>query len=129
MHSAPYFAAFGFLSIYLGLRVIRLRGQHKVSIGHGGVTELERAMRVFGNFSEYVPLGLILLIALEFVQAPSWYIHLCGLVFLAGRLLHAYGLGQPVSGVHKLRIRGMQLTFTGLALSSTGILIWSVVGP
>lgn len=128
MHSAIYFTAFGLLTIFHGYRVILLRRKFRVGIGSGGHSELEKMIRVHGNHSEYVPIGLILLIGLEFVQAPNWYLHLCGLTLLAGRLLHAYGLSQS-EGLSFGRYRGMQLTFFSLILSSIGVTLWSFVVP
>jgi len=126
MHTAPYFAAFGFLTIFHSWRVIRLRRQHRVSLGDGGVPELARMIRVFGNFSEYVPMGLLLLIALEIAQAPPWYMHLCGATLLAGRLAHAQGLG---AGDLKPRVTGMVLTLLSLAFGSVGAVLWTFLGP
>lgn len=128
MHTAPYFSGFGILAIVLSVRVIRLRRRHRVSMGDGGVAELGRRMRVFGNFAEYAPLGLILLIALEFVQSPVWYMHLAGGTLLLGRVLHAIGLEHPEQP-HPGRISGMTLTFLSFALSSLGLLVFAMRTP
>ena len=128
MHTAPYFAAFGLLTIFHSYRVIRLRKKFRIGIGTGNNEELARMIRVHGNHSEYVPLGLILIIALEFVQAPIWYLHLCGMALLIGRLLHAQAIAKS-SGVSFGRVRGMQLTFLSLFLSSIGVLLWTFLVP
>lgn len=128
MHSAPYFTAFGLLTILHAYRVILLRRKYRVGLGSGGHPELEKMIRVLGNHAEYVPIGLILLIGLEFVQAPTWYLHLCGITLLAGRLLHAYGLSKS-EGLSFGRYRGVQLTFLSLFLSSIGVTLWSLVVP
>lgn len=125
MHTAPYFTAFGLLTIFHSSRVIRLRWRHKVSMGDAGVQELARMIRVFGNFSEYVPMGLILLIALEIVQAPPWYMHLCGITLLVGRITHALGLGH---GQLNPRVAGMVLTLLSLALGSVGVMLFTFLG-
>ncbi len=63
---APLYAALlGFLLVYLSIRVIRLRRRFKVAIGAGGEAAIERAARVQANFSEYVPMALILLLLAE----------------------------------------------------------------
>lgn len=128
MHTAPYFAAFGFLTVLHALRVIRLRIQHKVAFGDGGVDKLGRMIRVLGNFTEFVPIGLILLIALEFVQSPIWYMHTAGACLLLGRTMHAIALGQG-NGVNIGRRIGMVLTFMSILISSVGVLYWSMTGP
>lgn len=127
MHIAPYLAAFGLLTILHSVRVIRLRRRHKVGLGHGNVPELERLMRVFGNHSEYVPMGLILLFALEYMDAPVLYLHVVGAPLLVGRLIHAMALGGSSRGSTG-RVAGMMLTFLSLALGSIGVLVFSFVG-
>lgn len=125
MHTAPYFTALGLLAILNSIRVVQLRIKYKVSLGDGGHTDLNRAIRIFGNFMEYVPLGLILIAALEFVQAPVWYMHICGALLLMGRILHAMGLlGQ---GSNPPRVTGMILTYVMLALSSVGVTLFSLL--
>lgn len=100
--------------IKLSFTVIRLRRQHKVAFGDGGHQELERAIRVQGNFAEYVPLSLILMICLELNGAPGWVILLLGLMLIVGRGIHAMGLLYNPSNFAK-RVLGMQLTFATLA--------------
>ncbi len=125
MHTAPYFTALGLIAIVNAVRVIRLRKRLGVSLGDGGHDELNRAIRVFGNFAEYVPLGLVLLAALEFVQAPVWYMHVCGALLLMGRLFHAVGLLGK--GSMNARVVGMVMTFATLALSAVGVTLFSMI--
>lgn len=126
MYTAPYFALLGLLTILLSYKVVRLRRRHRIVIGDGGIPELKQAIRVFGNHTEYVPLGLIFLIGLEMIQAPVWYLHLAGGALLVGRLLHAIGLGKTV-GTSPGRLFGMILTYTSLGLSSLGMIIFSLL--
>ncbi len=53
---------------------------------------LQRRVRTFGNFTEYVPLGLMFIIALECMQSPTWLLWLLGSSLSLGRLAHAWGL-------------------------------------
>jgi uncharacterized membrane protein YecN with MAPEG domain len=46
------------LLLTLSLLVVRLRQKHKVALGDEGIPELARAIRAFGNASEYIPVGL-----------------------------------------------------------------------
>ncbi|MES2855890.1 MAG: MAPEG family protein [Bdellovibrionota bacterium] len=123
MRSAPYFAAIGFLTIAHAIRVIRLRRKHRVAFGDGGVNELLIATRVFGNHAEYAPIGLIMLLALEFVLAPAWCLHLAGSMLVLGRIIHATGLPR---GIMKFRVAGMILTFASIAVASLGIFVFSI---
>jgi uncharacterized protein len=125
MHTAPYFTALGLMAIMNSIRVVQLRIKHRISLGDGGHEDLIRAIRIFGNFTEYVPLGLVLLAALEFVQAPVWYMHICGALLLIGRILHAIGLLGK--GSTPPRVIGMVLTYIMLTLSSVGVTLFSLL--
>ncbi len=59
------------LPLTLSLLVVRLRQKHKVALGDEGIPELARAIRAFGNASEYVPVGLAAIIVLALVGAPA----------------------------------------------------------
>ena len=62
MPITPLFAAiFGIIYVVLAFGVIKLRFKGQVSLGDGGDEELEKAIRVHGNFAEYVPFTLLLL--------------------------------------------------------------------
>lgn len=126
MHTAPYFTVLGLLAILLSLRVVLLRRKLRVSLGSGGHPELEAAVRTHGNFTEYAPLGLVLLGALEFVQANVWFLHICGGTLLVGRLLHTVALKS--GGSMPARVWGMILTWLSIVLSAIGITAFSIWG-
>jgi uncharacterized membrane protein YecN with MAPEG domain len=121
--TASFLAA---LFIYLSFGVIRLRRQHKVGLGSGGVDDLERAIRAQGNFAEYVPIALILMACLEFNGAPVWLVAILGIGLVIGRVVHAIGINQPPPHFSK-RIIGMRLTITALILLLVFNLIWLVM--
>lgn len=121
--TASFLAA---LFIYLSIGVIRLRRQHKVGLGSGGVDDLERAIRAQGNFAEYVPIALILMACLEFNGAPVWLVAILGVGLVIGRVVHAIGINQPPPHFSK-RIIGMRLTITTLVLLLVSNLIWLVI--
>lgn len=109
--------------IKLSFGVIDLRRKNKISLGAGGVDELDRAIRAHGNFAEYVPLGLFLIGALELNGAPLEIVGLLGLLLIAGRYFHAKGIHEPPPNF-KNRVRGMKLTFAALGLSALANLGW-----
>ncbi|MGJ3247346.1 MAG: MAPEG family protein [Elainellaceae cyanobacterium] len=43
-------------------------------------------MRAYGNFTEYVPLGLLFVITLELMGAVPWLIWLSGCTLTIGRI-------------------------------------------
>jgi uncharacterized membrane protein YecN with MAPEG domain len=61
---------------------LRGQGQHKVGLGGGGHDDLERAIRAQGNFAEYVPFGIILIICLELNGAPWWLVSILGIALI-----------------------------------------------
>jgi uncharacterized membrane protein YecN with MAPEG domain len=101
--------------VYLSLRVSRLRIMHQIGIGHGGVHELEQAIRTHGNFMEYVPLALILLIAAQALAASIWLILVGSVALVVGRVLHAVGLTRT-GGRTSARSIGIVLTYGVIAL-------------
>ena len=113
------------LYVALALRVVLLRKGRGVGIGTGGDAELARAVRVHGNFAEYVPLALLLLALLELAGTPSGLLWAFGLGLLLARVLHALGLARA-SGYSAGRFGGTLLTFLLLAaMAATGL--WRVL--
>jgi uncharacterized membrane protein YecN with MAPEG domain len=111
------------LFINLSFAVIRLRRHHKVGLGSGGVDDLERAIRAQANFTEYVPIALILLACLEFNGAPLWLNAILGIALVAGRVIHAKGINQPPPHFSN-RVIGMRLTITALIMLAVFNLAW-----
>ena len=87
-----YAAICAVMLIALALNIVRLRRRHRISLGLGEGAALEQPVRVHGNFTEYTPTFLILLLLAELGGAAFWFLHLLGAAFVAGRMLHAYGL-------------------------------------
>jgi uncharacterized protein len=116
-----YAGCLALLYLVLTLRTIVLRGKLKVALGDGKQESLRRAIRVHGNFNEYVPIGLILLFLVASSSSPALLIHGLGIALLFGRLLHASGVSRtPEPFV--LRQAGMVLTI-GSILVSAGYLL------
>lgn len=121
--TAVFASILALMFIKLSLGVIALRRKNKVSLGAGGVEELDRAIRAHGNFAEYVPLGLLLIGALELNGAPLELVGLLGLLLIAGRYFHAKGINELPPNF-KSRVLGMKLTFAALGLSALANLGW-----
>ena len=85
--------------------------------------KLDRNVRAHGNFSEYVPLFLILLYIFESINLISFnYLLIICLVFSYGRVAHAICFSFYDHNPF-LRISGMLCTYLSLALLSIQILI------
>ena len=116
----------GLLPIYINLafRVIKKRREFKVPVGTGNRSELETAIRAHGNFSEYVPFFLLLLLTAEINQAPIWLLVPCALLMITGRLIHSIAIP---SGDLPKRVMGMQLTFAALIIAAITNLVPFVI--
>ncbi|MDT8450119.1 MAG: MAPEG family protein [Wenzhouxiangellaceae bacterium] len=113
-----YAALLALVLLALSLRVVRLRRQHQVGIGTGGVPELGRAVRAHANFCEYVPLALVLLVMIELAGGvPDWVLHGLGAGLVVGRLLHGVGLSGS-AGPSRGRIAGTALTWAVLLVAA-----------
>ncbi len=53
---------------------------------------LQRKVRAHGNFTEYVPIGLLFIVALELMQSPTWLVWLLGGTLTIARIIYAYGV-------------------------------------
>ncbi len=118
-----YAAAAALFLIPLSLWVIFARQDLGVAWGDG--TEdgdrLMRLRRAHGNFIEYVPMALIVLMLAEIQGAPAWALHLSGKSLLIGRVVHAAGLIR-FPGDLRFRVVGMVLTFTALGAGTLSAL-------
>jgi uncharacterized protein len=106
-------------TLYLALtyRVIGFRRSRRVDMGDGGDRLLARYVRGHGNFAEYAPLGLLLLLLLELGAWPGWLLHLLGLMLLGGRLAHGWAFSTEGLRL-TARTAGMVLTTGMLAIAA-----------
>jgi len=126
--TAFYAALLALLFIFLCRNVIVCRRKHRIPIGDQGQSELLRRIRVQANFAEYTPLALILLGLAEAQGLVPWLLHILGLAFLAGRLLHAFGVSRTPEN-YAFRTTGMVLTFFVLAVCAFANLALSLGPP
>jgi uncharacterized protein len=115
--TAFYASLLAALYLVLSSRVIGWRRVQRVELGHGEDAELLRRMRVHANFAEYVPFALLLMALAESMAPPYILLHFVGLLLIAGRLLHAYGLSQTPQ-ILNYRVGGMVLTLTALGITA-----------
>ncbi len=120
--SPVYVAFFALILVALSVRIMRLRGQLRVALGHGNEPKLERAARVHANYCEHVPISLLLIYLLETIAGSHYWIHILCIGLLIGRIVHAYGVSQ-VSENYRYRVTGMALTFAVIISASVGILL------
>lgn len=118
---ALYTGILGIILLVLSFKVVKQRQKYEIAIGDGDQEDLIRAMRVQGNFVEYVPLALLLLATSQLALDCILLTHIAGISLVIARILHAYGLGKT-SGVSKGRFVGIILTWLViLVLSAANI--------
>ena len=117
--SATFASIFTLLYLLLSFRIGYLRGSPVMKLFFkmaNPISEvrLKRTVRAHGNFSEYVPLFLILTIIIEHNDKLSFTLLLTlNLIFFCGRMAH--GICFTFCDYNPfLRILGMLLTYFGL---------------
>jgi len=116
----------GLLLLILSYRVVRLRQRLRVDLGDGGQPPLTQAIRAQANFIEYTPLVLLLILLLELAGSSHALLHLLGIVIVAGRIAHAYGLSTN-SGLSAGRFAGIVATWLTL-LAAAALCILAAFG-
>jgi uncharacterized protein len=123
--AALYVGLFGILMIVLSLRVSLVRRDARIALGDGDNEILRRRIRAHGNFVEFAPIALLLLALAEHTGMGSLLIHLFGLVLLAARISHAYGICQTKE-VFIFRMVGTTTTLTVIGILSL-YCIWAAL--
>ncbi len=120
--SALYGGILGLVLMAVSLRVSVMRIRLGISASDGSEATLARAVRLQGNFVEYAPMAVALLLMLELQGAPGWSLHMIGLLFLGGRVLHGVGFtSTPQRG--GLRKWGMIATYASLLVAGAGNIV------
>lgn len=103
--TALYALPLALLGLVLWFRVTSMRAALKVSIGDAGNPGLHERIRQHGNFIEWAPMVLVLMLLAEGNGAAALWLHAAGGLLLAGRLIHPFGLTAGNAG-HPLRSVG-----------------------
>jgi len=122
-----YAGILGIIFAWLSLNVAKTRVNFQVALGDDGNFEMQRRIRAQGNFAEYTPLFLILLFLAEHIGIYNLAMHFLGILFVTGRILHAYSLlkaevyqDKKITAFPKIRFAGMMMTlFSIVSLSIT----------
>jgi uncharacterized protein len=123
--AAVYAALIVLMGVFLTYRVIFQRRSKLIGMGDGGDKTVARHIRVHGNFCENAPFALALLILLALMGAPVLVVHAVGLLFLAGRAAHAFGLSRT-GGKSVGRVLGMVATHFSFLIGA-GALLWLAI--
>jgi uncharacterized membrane protein YecN with MAPEG domain len=107
------------INIWIARRVGQMRMTHKISIGDGGNEALTARMRAQANFVEYTPFFLILLGLIELAVGSKIWLWVVAVVYILGRIAHAFGMDRRHPDPLRLRMIGIMVTLLvllGLAL-------------
>ena len=88
---------------------------------------LQRKVRAFANFMEYVPLALLLIILLELISSPAWLLWLLGILLTIARIAHAWGVIKTY-GPSPNRAVGFFLTGLVYLLGAGACLYYGLMG-
>lgn len=112
--------------IFLVLSVRVVQGRGKVSLGDGGDASLLRRIRAHGNFAEYVPIILLMMLMLEQGGTDARVLHGLGVTLIIARLLHGYALSFSEHWKFG-RFYGALLSFLLLPIAG-GLCLWQALG-
>ena len=107
---------------FLAVTVIRARYRHRVSLGDGGIPELQARIRAHGNFAEYVPIVLILMGLVELAGGDRTVLLWSGIALVVSRVIQAVGVWKRVAP-NPFRFVGSCLTLFLLIYYS----VWAIV--
>ncbi|MDZ8241974.1 MAG: MAPEG family protein [Nostoc sp. ChiQUE01a] len=88
---------------------------------------LQRKVRAYGNFTEYVPLGLLFIMTLELMHSSPWMLWLIGSALTVGRIAHAWGL-IATYGPSPGRAIGFFLTWFVYILGAGACIYYGITG-
>lgn len=124
--TAIYGAVLALWLVALALRISLLRKKHRVGMGAGGVADLQVAVRCHGNASEYIPIVILLLLLAELQGASALLLHIFGIAFVVGRILHAQGMTQSQGRTSFGRVVGTTATWLSMLALAIANLVLAV---
>ena len=87
---------------------------------------MERRIRAHGNFAEYVPLTLLMILFDEIRGLSPLAVHVLSLCLIIGRLCHAWGVSRQ-ERPFVFRVGGMGLTLTTLGLAALAVPLTAIL--
>jgi hypothetical protein len=115
--TALYAGVLAILIVVLAGRIVAVRQSAAVTLGDGGNELLVRRIRIHGNATENIPIGLLIMLVLELNGSSSAILHGLGASLTVGRFAHVQGLsGSPGTSVG--RFVGTVLTWGAIAVGA-----------
>lgn len=118
MVTSLYAGILALIFIMLSVHVVRGRRIFRIAMGDNQNIHMLRRIRAHANFTEYSLFFLLLMGYTELNHLPHYILHALGVLFVAGRLSHAYSLLQSeeyaegrILAKPLWRIRGIIISF------------------
>ncbi len=123
--TAFFASVLAFIYILLTVFVILKRRKLKLALGDADNIEIRYGIRAHGNFSEYVPFVLLLMLINELNHISSLLLIIVGSGFVIGRLAHAFSLLYVEPKHHKFVFRpiGMALTLSSIFVLGFALIV------
>ncbi len=114
------------LMLVLWINVAKTRAAKGISIGDAGDVALHEKIRRHGNFIEWVPIVLLMMLMAELRGVGGVWLHSAGVLLVVSRALHPLGL-KADAPKHPLRIAGNTGSLFALVICAAGI-VYSYLG-
>lgn len=92
----------GLVFLVLTVRVVARRASQRIMLGDGGDSQMLERIRAHANFTEHVPLTLVLMGGIELtVGHASLMLWGAGALLVLARIAHAIGMSRPSPNVFR----------------------------
>ncbi len=119
--TAFFTAILALVQIFFTMRVIKVRFKKNISLGDGGDSDLLKRIRSHANFTETVPIALLLLLLNELSGLSTTWLYALGSILVIARLSHYAGVALNVPIL--FRSAGMVATIGVIVVMAIMLLI------
>lgn len=112
-----YAVPLAILMFVLWMNVTKSRAKMAVSIGNNNDVGLHEKIRRHGNFTEWVPMVLLMMMISEMRGANGTALHVAGVLLVLSRIAHPFGLRHDNPN-HILRIVGNSGSLLALVIAT-----------
>ena len=123
--TALYAGLAGLIYLWLTWVVVSHRRGKRISLGDGDDPKVAKSIRGQGNAAEQMPIILILLGLTEMLGAPAVAVHIAGLAFIIGRVMHGLHFNGYIG--FWARPAGMLLTLVTTLILALGLIAHSIM--
>ena len=123
--SSLYVPFFGLMFVVITMRVGNYRRENQLPFGEGGDKKFLALVRAQANFTESVPIAVVILVLLELAGQSASMMHGLFVALILGRTLHYLQLTGVFNAV-LIRILGMLLTLGPILVASIALALRAV---